>query len=544
MVATPTLPLASLVTVRRLLFVAAPVLFGLLALNLGMDADWDLRNYHYYNAWALLTGRQGWDMLAAQRPSFYDPVLDIPFFLLAQGLPARVVAFLLGAVHGVNVILLTLLGERLIVAHGPWRRFGLSALLAVAGACGSIALSEVGTVFYDNVLSLGLFASLLLILVHWDRLKGQLTLRNAALAAMDGLPAGLAFGLKQTAVMFPVGLAVALLITLPAPIPRRVAVTFWFGVGVLAATLAGGGYWMLHLWHLYGNPVFPHFNQLFHSPWALPQSYRDVQYEAGTLWRRIFFPVVFSLDSRQAGEIVFRDYRVLTAFILIPLAGLTRVVQALWAPRSAPGGTPGFVNTQHALFVMVTAAAAYGVWLEMFAVYRYLTALEMLAPLLIVLAVGLMPGPRLWRLEIALALVAFLVLTTRPGEWIRVPFSEKAVEVQVPTIADPAHTIVLLAGHEPLSFLLPAFPPQMRFLRVDSNFTNPDETGVRFNQVMRQIVAEHQGPLLALFIPTERHDVVRRIGQYGLKVETSGCAQVTSPIGAAPYALCPVTRKP
>jgi hypothetical protein len=93
-----------------------------------------------------------------------------------------------------------------------------------------------------------------------------------------------------------------------------------------------------------------------------------------------------------------------------------------------------------------------------------------------------------------------------------------------------------------LSFLLPALPPDLRFLRIDSTFTNPDQTSVRFNQVMRQRIGDHHGRLLALFIPSERHDVAARLDAYGLRLDGSDCAAVTSPIGAAPYALCPVQR--
>lgn len=522
---------------RRLLFWAAPIAFGLVALALGMDADWDLRNYHYYNAWALLTGRDGWDMLVSQRPSFYNPALDLPYFLLAQVLPARALAFLYGMLHGLNLVLLTLLGERLLILDGAWRRFGLAALLATAGSCGAVALSEIGTVFYDNLLSLGLFGSLLAVVAQWRRLaEGR---RWLAVAVLAGLPAGLAFGLKQTAVMFPVGLAVALLLTLPAPPLRRLLVTFAFGIGVVLATIAGGGYWLWHLWAHYGNPIFPHFNQIFRSPWGLPEAYRDVQYAVGSPWQRLIFPFSFSFDSKLASEIQFRDFRVLTAFLLIPVAGLAEVGRVL------AGAAPGrrFVDRGPAIFVLVSAAAAYLVWLLLFAVYRYITALEMASPLLLALAFGLMPGPHRWRLGLTVGLVMLMVATTRFGQWIRVPFTDHAVEVSLPAIADPAHSLVLLAGHEPLSFLLPSFPPAMRFLRIDSNFTNPDETAVRFNQVMRRIVALHQGPLLALFIPTERHDVITRLGDYGLILDDKDCAPVTSPIGAAPYALCPVGRE-
>ncbi|HEU0118427.1 MAG TPA: hypothetical protein VFR09_07315, partial [Alphaproteobacteria bacterium] len=85
--------------IRRLaltILVLAPFFFGLLALYLGQDANWDLRNYHWYNAYAFLNGRYGFDMLPSQTPYFYNPLLDVPFYLLATHIHAKTAGFILG----------------------------------------------------------------------------------------------------------------------------------------------------------------------------------------------------------------------------------------------------------------------------------------------------------------------------------------------------------------------------------------------------------------------------------------------------------------
>jgi len=524
---------------RRLLFLAVPILFGILAVTLGMDADWDLRNYHYYNAWAFLTDRYDRDVAVAQIPTFYNPIIDVPYFILAQHLSARLLAFLLGSLHGLNFILLYYVSDHVLVITAPRKRLLVNGFIALAGASGAVALSEVGTVFYDNLLCLGFFGSLALTFRNWDLLITATWRKIALPALLVGLPVGLAFGLKQTSVIYTFGICGGLLLSLPASPGRRFFVALFCGFGILAGEALGGGYWMWHLWHLYGNPVFPMFNQIFRSPWGLVDSYRDTQYLEGSAIRRLLYPIIFSLDSRQASEIAFRDYRILAAFLLLPLAGVS-VLRDLWQ-KKAPDSSD--LKRRQATFLLTATAISYAVWLQMFALYRYMTAIEMLAPLLVVVSIGfLRPLGRL-RLPAALCVVASLIVATRPGDWIRVPFAERAVTVSVPPVTDPADTIVLLAGHEPLSFLLPAFPPELRFLRIDSTFTNPDQSAVRFNQVMRQRVSEHHGRFLGLFIPTERHDVVARLGDYGLQLEGDDCATVTSPIGAAPYALCSVRRK-
>ncbi len=297
-----------------------------------------------------------------------------------------------------------------------------------------------------------------------------------------------------------------------------------FGIGGAIATLAGGGFWMLHLWHDYANPLFPYFNELFHSPWGQAGDYRDVYYQPTDWLHWLFFPVYFTIDSRVAAEVPFFDARVLALFVLIPLSPLL-----------------GAHKRSRTLFLLLSVAIAYVIWLKLFSIYRYLVVLEMLAPLSVMLIFeGL---PRRWAFNTGMAVVVVLCATTRPALWIRMPFAEKAVQVDLPPIADPDHSLVLIAGHEPLSFLIPAFPESMRFLRIDSTFTNPDQTGVPFNRVMKERIDAHRGPLLALFIPSERHDVIKRLGNDGLVLQTEDCGKVTSPIEAADYALCAVTRQ-
>src|ERR1700689_2383298 len=94
---------------------AAPFAFGALVIALGQDANWDLRNYHWYNAYAFLNGRYGFDLLPSQTPWFYNPLIDVPFYLLATHVPARAAGFALGFVQGLNFPLLFMLAYATLV---------------------------------------------------------------------------------------------------------------------------------------------------------------------------------------------------------------------------------------------------------------------------------------------------------------------------------------------------------------------------------------------------------------------------------------------
>lgn len=66
------------------IFAACVLAAGAKSIALGKDANWDLKNYHWYNAWALLNARLGWDLAPAQVQTYYNPVGDLPFYFLVQ----------------------------------------------------------------------------------------------------------------------------------------------------------------------------------------------------------------------------------------------------------------------------------------------------------------------------------------------------------------------------------------------------------------------------------------------------------------------------
>ena len=67
---------------------------GAASLLIGKDVNWDLRNYHYYNAFAFLNGRFGWDLAPAQIQTYFNPLGDFPFYALVNVMPGpRSVAF-------------------------------------------------------------------------------------------------------------------------------------------------------------------------------------------------------------------------------------------------------------------------------------------------------------------------------------------------------------------------------------------------------------------------------------------------------------------
>lgn len=523
---------------RRLsvaILVVAPFLFGLLALYLGQDANWDLRNYHWYNAYAFLNGRYETDLLPSQTPWFYNPAMDVPFYLMATHWPARLTGFVLGTVQGLNFVLLFMLAHAALVVPNPRHKVLVCGLLAAMGMLGGGGIALIGTTFYDNVTSLGLFASALLTIRFNKQHAGASWGRGLLLAVLCGFPAGVVMGLKLPCFTFVGALGLAVLLSTPGW--RRLSVSAGFGIGILAGLALSFGYWAWFLQTHFGSPMFPYFNEVFKSPLAPLSSARDTQYVQRSLHDLLLFPFIFTDSPFRTGEIPFRDLRIPILYVLLPAAVALRLVFG----RNRNDLTR-FAEPQVARYILWLSVFAYAAWLVMFGIYRYLVPLEMLAPLLIVLAVGYLPLKQAPRAMLAAFLLVVIAVTLQPGNWSRRgEWLDHFMSSEIPELGPVSDTMLLMAGFEPYSHMVAQMPPEMPVVRIQSNFASPDQ-GKPINTVVQQRLNAHKGRFL-LLIPDWQHKAAdEALGYFQLAAHWNTCQTVKDHLYDGTYDLCPVTR--
>jgi len=525
--AARTVPLAA--------WLAVPPLFGLLAIWLGQDASWDLCNYHFYNPYAWLHGRMGFDVAPAQVATFYNPLLHLPFYLIVERLPPRAVGFLLGTLQGMNFPLLWGIGLALIpksTGSTPRDAAFLSAVAALLGMLGAGQISELGTTFGDNLLSLPLLAALSLLLRAPP---------SPIPAAVAGLLCGIAAGLKQPMAVYAVGFCAAFFFR-NDPFGRRILLALCFGLGVLAGIALSGGFWLVEMAQRFGNPLFPYFNQLFHSPWAAVADYRDARFIPASWGEALASPLYFALMPRKLAEVVFRDLRLPLLFLLL----LTLLGRALHG-RCRPDRPPRSGTSDAALRYLTGAGLiSYLVWLKLFAIFRYAMLLEMLAPLGIFLAIARLTPTGRFRRPAWSAAALLILLTVVPADWGRVPWSGGYFGVQPPPLAEPLRTMVLMTGHEPSAYLIPFFPPTVRFLRIQSYFTGPTAQPNAFDRQMRRDIDGHEGPIFVLFRSYEVETTRNALRHFGLALAPQPAMTIqthfeTNPL--YPLHFCAVERQ-
>ncbi len=528
----------------RFLLGLTPVIFGLSILWLGQDISWDLRNYHYYNPFAFLNGRMGHDVAVSHVATYYNPLIYVPFYWAVTWLPTRAVGFILGFLPGLNVLLIYGITRRVVdlgrTGTTAWSCLGL----ALVGVLGAINLAEIGTSYGDNILSLPVLTALWLIVRFRQRLCASVR-SGWPIAAAAGLLAGSALGLKQPFAVYCVGLCLAFF-GLNAPFLRRLALAFTFGLGVLAGTALTSGFWLLEMWQRYQNPLFPYFNEFFKSPWGADGSYRDERYIPKHLAMWLLFPFWFNFDPNQVSEIAFRDLRFPLLYVLLlalPVFWFLRVRRKPDGAESSSGDLDARAMTR---FFIIFMAVSFVLWMKLFAVYRYAVVCEFLAPLTIFLVLGfILRGPQR-QLRAAVAAMIVLLVTTAPGHWGRRPWTSDYFNVNLPALAAQRNSIVLVTGHDPIAYLIPYFPPQVRFLRIQGYMTGPSTALNLTDRLMMRAVAEHKGPLLILFRDYEEWHALNALEFYGLQPDRSSCQNFTpgvEPQQEHPFYLCRVTPR-
>lgn len=506
----------------RWLFLAAPLAFAAAAVLLGKATGWDLQNYHWYNPYSLLHGRLGFDVAVGHVATYYNPVADLPLYWIGTHAPAWVIGAVLGALFGLTVALLGAVVWQMTEFAAPRWRLPIAMLLAAAGAIGGGAFPALGDVANDVPLALGIFAALWILLRQFAALHCEsLTPALVRTLLFAGLCAGAAVGLKLTMGVYALGLLVAALIP-PPGWRQRGWVLLLLGAGMAAGFLLCAGPWLWRMWRYSGNPLFPYFNHWFHSRLAADSAYRDVTFINHDLRTELLFPWLFTHDSHRAAEWVFRDAHILAAYLLVPVGALLICIRHRHGVFSE--------ISKRTMFLFCFAAVSYLAWLKMFSIYRYLIPLEMLSPLLIALAI--LQWPVATRLRVAAVLITLVGLQAVARMTLdRDSWDGPYVSVQAPALADPEHSMILMAGSAPMAYVIPSFPDAVPFLRVDGWLVLQEDRSSGLALQMHARVAAHSGPLYMMFIDYERGRALSAAATYGLRLLADQCRTVKSNIG-------------
>jgi hypothetical protein len=487
----------------------------------GEDVNWDWLNYHEYNVWAVINDRYGIDALPPGFQTYFNPTVYFPVYYLRHLLPLPYGLMIMGAVHGLNLLLIYFLVRVLLRETATASAIGAAILVA---AVGPMTLSEVGTSFSDILTALPILAGCILILSAEGR---------HARYVLAGLLIGAAVGLKLTNVVYALGAAAAVLAA-----SRPLKATLCLGVGGAVGALATGGAWGLMLWREMGNPIFPLFNAVFQSPELVPMNIMDWQFLPKGLLDALAYPFYWLVGDNRSSEYPFRDARFAVATVLIVLGiGRGLITRTDIFTRR---------DTQFLLFF----AVSYAAWLAVFSIQRYAIVLELLcAPLIVLLihrCIAGAPGSASLRASSArmnammLTVALAIALWSQPGDWFRRPWTNPYNPTISKSLEQPA---VYLLVDKPLAYIAPRLPPESRFYQI-ADIALPIMPDGKFDRRIR--TALKNPPPGGTWELHTRGKPIREplLERYGLRVDASRpCVEIEGAWLGTAIEACPVVAR-
>ena len=519
---------------------------GLVSVWLKQDANWDLMNYHIYNPWALLHNRAEIDLFAAGIQTYFNPLLDIPYYYLAfvwLSDQPRAVAFLMGLPYGLVIFFALYTSRRVLSDLGvtPRAQPFIACLLVAFGATGAATFPQVGTTFNETHIAALILGGVALLL---SGLRGPDLETKHRRTLLGGLLFGLAAGLKLTASIYAPAAVIALLLVAA---PRRHAMTtvtafcLAWAIGFCIAF----GWWAFHLYNSTGNPMFPLFENVFHTSWLGSGNGIDSRFKPHSVLQAIFYPFYWiDTSSVTVAEPVFSDPRFSAAliafFALIAARLFSKNGQA-----NGPSGNAGVPSIpQSSLFVLTFVAMAYVTWLSLFSILRYAVTIEVLSGLAICICVIL--ASRFFNSSISAAtLLLFAVLLlfcvaskTRYPAWGRADFGPVVLDVQPVQLAPDSLVIVL---GPPQAYALPSLAkqnPDVQFVGIDDAILGPRKADL-WKKVMQKIDS-FSGSRYAMV----RLDALQRLKlmtELKFRIDEQACKNFSTNIDAG-FRLCPISR--
>ena len=374
-----------------------------LSICLKYEVMWDFANYHYYNPWAFLNGRVGYDIAPAGLNTYFNPLMDIPLYLMIQYFndsPNIIYAFQGLYFGGLLYVFFKILG--LFFDGSTWT--GRASILAamLIGSTGWATFMQIGTSTNEEAMALLVLLSFYLLLKEifvsksgrWQVYFGS------------GFILGSAMGLKLTVVIYCISTGLSLILFYKEIVKNKRNIPLFILGGILGFLLFNG-FWMYMMWDKFQNPFFPFLNGIFQSEYFPAENFRDDTFLPKSIWEYIFYPFYVAFFQRRTeGNALILDYRLLFIYVMF----VVYCISLFWKREKIRTYNRIFLFTALWLFI------SYVLWLTMFTITRYYIILELFVAMFIVkFFVEFLPQARIAKiLFISIGIVVFYSLVMTP----------------------------------------------------------------------------------------------------------------------------------
>jgi hypothetical protein len=501
---------------------------------LGKDMAWDTLNYHLYLGFSALNDRFGQDYFPAGALAYLNPYAYIPFYgMVRAGLPALAAGSIFAAVHSIILWLTFELGVAVCPSKDDRTRLLAGGCAIALAFMNPILMQQMGSCFAD-------ITTAELALAGWLLLASAVRVPRLSRVIWAGLILGIATALKLSNVL-PAVSAFALLTMLPMSWRDRIRHGFLYGISLGIGFVVVSAPWSYRLEQVFGNPLFPMFNNIVHSPEFttgpmlhgrfVPESIGDA------LWRPFAM-----IDPTQMvhEELSAPDPR----YAILVVLGILFLLRWVWKRFGRASPSPG--NPQVSDSTRVLAALGLGLslhwilWLRAVGNSRYVLTMASVAAAVIVgmLFLFFESRPKVRNYILAIVLVTQAVQLSMGAEyrWNAAPWGGPWFDVSVPEKLKTEPNLYLTLGVQSNSFLAPFLAKDSGFVNFAGGFTLDPEGAngahvkaliQRFSPNVRVVFGGGSRYKNAATQAPSAPEVDDALQWYGLRADMSDCATIT-----------------
>lgn len=384
---------------KKILFcLSISIILGIISTFLGQDINGDIWNYHWYNAYSYLNNRLFYDLAPADAHSYFNPYLDVLFYLGITHLPAYEYMFLIGFLHGlISFPILSICGFFLQNQKSLFKY-----IITLICCFGSIFfIGELGTSIHDNTTSLLNLSSFALLLKSNNKV-------NYKYLIISGIIVGISCGLKLTNSIYVITLIVLtfFLNRNCFNLKHNIKLSVVYGFSALVGIILISGHWFWQLYIHYGNPIFPFYNHIFKSPYAsvLPSATKHKYFFSEKGLEHFFYPFYFAEHIDRVASVAPKKitlYLTLCSYIIIPIAAIVNVCRYNFK----------LLFKSKFFLILVFFFTSFFTWQLFFGVYRYLISTDLLLPLFIFYS-GLQLSKDKINFKISMSFLIFILILT------------------------------------------------------------------------------------------------------------------------------------
>lgn len=528
-----------------LVLLNAMIICGFIAVFLGKDLDFDLANYHFHNAYAFLYQRYKENFWpGSYLHVFLAPTPDLLTYFLINNFPPIAAVFISGSIHGINFWLLFLLAQFFL--SRSIRDTLLALVIAGMSMLGSLTLPSVGNFKNDLLVSIFILSFVLIMVITLQGNDDEK--KNYKLFILANTLLGMAIGLKLTEALFGIGAFLSFLF-LPFSLRDKCK---WLSIAALSmcfGMLLTSGYWIAILWQEHHNPLYPFFNSIFKSSGYPVTNFNYTEFTPQTIWQRLAFPIVSSFKGTRADG-HFRDLRFFIIYALFMICGILYLYERRFKQKKSYTISVSLVWLYYFFIFSYLVGEVY------FGTIRYMLALEILAPLMIVVLVKQIMR-NLYAIPITLLIFAILILSSQQStvgtrvkyygeDYFNVRMPSSITQIPEALVLTPYTIFARSNDPRPQAYLIAFLPKNWRYIGIpfhQEKFVSP---GAEVLSEIEQRIAMNKQPIFLLTVEESMRDLMQAARLFHLRRDHNPCSQIFSErqlVNQSNVLLCGVVKE-